>query len=148
MKKILFGFMLLGGFFFLESTSVFASEEISYDLENHDSIETFELEEGDEPIDVTIVENPSMLRMADKSYTISKNKNKVWSISYTVSVKNNKIVSAYGGQFKASQGKFSNTSVKRSSDSFAFAKGVWTNRAYSTTLQVKATVKNKNLVVE
>jgi len=87
MKKILFGFMLLGGFFFLESTSVFASEEISYDLENHDSIETFELEEGDEPIDVTIVENPSMLRMADKSYTISKNRQCGGLLSFQIFLK-------------------------------------------------------------
>lgn len=148
MKKVLFSFLLLGGWLFLESTSVFASEKISYDLENHDSVETFELEEDGEPINITIVENPSLLRMADRSYTISKNKSNVWSISYTVSVKSNKIISAYGSQFKASQGGFSNTSVKRASDSLALAKGVWTNRAYSTVLQVKATVKNKNLIVE
>lgn len=148
MKKVLFSVMLLGGFLFLESTSAFASDGISYDLEKHANIEMFELEENGELIDVTIVENPSMLLIADKSYTISKNKNNVWSISYTISVKNNKIISAYDGQFKASQGSFSNNSVKRSSDSLALAKGIWTNRAYSTTLQVKATIKNKNLVVE
>lgn len=149
MKKSAIGFIILGGSFMLGSNLVSASsEEVMYDLTNHHFIESFELEEEGETVDVTIIDNSLFSRMANKTYTVSKNKKNSWAISYKVSMNNNKITSAHSRSFKASQGSFSNTSVTRSSNSLAIGKGSWKHRGYATTLQVKTTVRNNNLVVE
>ena len=143
MKKVAISFIILG-----TNLASANTEEVLYDLDNHHFIESFELEEDGEIVDVTIIDNSLFSRMADKTYTVSKNKKNSWSISYKVSVKNNKITSAHGGSFKASQGSFSNTSVTRHSNSSASAKGTWKHRAYASNLTVKATVRNNKLVVE
>lgn len=149
MNKVAISFIILGGSFILGSTLASAdTEEVVYDLANHHFIESFELEEDGEIIDVTIIDNSLFSRMADKTYTISKNKKNSWDISYKVSVKNNKITSAHSGSFKAAQGSFSNTSVTRHSNSSASAKGAWKYRAATSTIQVKASVVNNNLNVQ
>jgi len=86
--------------------------------------------------------------MADKTYTISKSKKNSWSISYKISVTNNKITSAHSKSFKAVQGNFSNTSVTKHSISSASAKGVWKYRAATNTIQVKTSVVNNKLSVQ
>lgn len=149
MKKVAISFIILGSSFILGTNLASANtEEVIYDLDNHNLVESFELEEDGEIIDVTIVDDSLISRMADKTYTVSKNKKNSWSISYKVSVKSNKITSAHSGSFKASQGNFSNTSVTRHSNSSASAKGTWKHRAYASNLTVKATVRNNKLVVE
>lgn len=149
MKKVAISFIILGSSFILGTNLASANtEEVLYDLDNHNLVESFELEEDGEIIDVTIVDDSLISRMADKTYTVSKNKKNSWSISYKVSVKSNKITSAHSGSFKASQGNFSNTSVTRHSNSSASAKGTWKHRAYASNLTVKATVRNNKLVVE
>ncbi|MFW7369167.1 DUF5626 family protein [Vagococcus fluvialis] len=149
MKKVAISFIILGSIFILGTNLASANtEEVIYDLDNHNLVESFELEEDGEIIDVTIVDDSLISRMADKTYTVSKNKKNSWSISYKVSVKSNKITSAHSGSFKASQGNFSNTSVTRHSNSSASAKGTWKHRAYASNLTVKATVRNNKLVVE
>ena len=149
MKKVAISFIMLGGSFMLSSNLASANtEEVVYDLTNHHFIESFELEEDGEIVDVTIIDNSLFSRMADKTYTVSKNKKNYWAISYKVSVKNNKITSAHSGSFKASQGSFSKTSVTRHSNTSASAKGTWKHRAYASNLTVKATVRNNKLVVE
>lgn len=149
MKKVAISFIILGGSFILSSNPASANtEEIAYDLNNHNFIESFELVEDGELIDVTIVDDSFISRMADKTYTVSKNKKNSWAISYKVSVKNNKITSAHSGSFKASQGSFSKTSVTRHSNSSASAKGTWKHRAYASNLTVKATIRNNKLVVD
>jgi len=149
MKKVAISFIVLGSSFILGSNLVSAtSEEVMYDLTNHHFIETFEIEEEGEIVDVTVIDNSLFSRMADKTYTISKSKKNSWAISYKVTVKSNKITSAYGGSFKASQGSFSNTSVIRSSNSLAIGKGAWKYRAATSTIQVKTSVVNNNLNVQ
>lgn len=149
MKKVAISFIILGSSFILGTNLASANtEEVIYDLDNHNLVESFELEEDGEIIDVTIVDDSLISRMADKTYTVSKNKKNSWSISYKVSVKSNKITSAHSGSFKASQCNFSNTSVTRHSNSSASAKGTWKHRAYASNLTVKATVRNNKLVVE
>ena len=149
MKKVAISFIILGSSFILGTNLASANtEEVIYDLDNHNLVESFELEEDGEIIDVTIVDDSLISRMADKTYTVSKNKKNSWSISYKVSVKSNKITSAHSGSFKASQGNFSNTSVTRHSNSSASAKGTWKHRAYASNLTVTATVRNNKLVVE
>lgn len=149
MKKVAISFIILGSIFILGTNLASANtEEVVYDLANHHFIESFELEKDGEIVDVTIIDNSLFSRMADKTYTVSKNKKNSWAISYKVSVKNNKITSAHGGSFKAAQGSFSNTSVTRHSNSSASAKGTWKHRAYASNLTVKATVRNNKLVVE
>lgn len=149
MKKVAISFIILGSSFILGTNLASANtEEVIYDLDNHNLVESFELEEDGEIIDVTIVDDSLISRMADKTYTVSKNKKNSWSISYKVSVKSNKITSAHSGSFKALQGNFSNTSVTRHSNSSASAKGTWKHRAYASNLTVKATVRNNKLVVE
>ncbi|MBO0476261.1 MULTISPECIES: DUF5626 family protein [Vagococcus] len=149
MKKVAISFIILGSSLILGTNLASANtEEVIYDLDNHNLVESFELEEDGEIIDVTIVDDSLISRMADKTYTVSKNKKNSWSISYKVSVKSNKITSAHSGSFKASQGNFSNTSVTRHSNSSASAKGTWKHRAYASNLTVKATVRNNKLVVE
>ncbi len=143
MKKVAISFIILG-----TNLASANTEEVIYDLDNHNLVESFELEEDGEIIDVTIVDDSLISRMADKTYTVSKNKKNSWSISYKVSVKSNKITSAHSGSFKAWQGNFSNTSVTRHSNSSASAKGTWKHRAYASNLTVKATVRNNKLVVE
>lgn len=149
MKKVAISFIILGSSLILGTNLASANtEEVIYDLDNHNLVESFELEEDGEIIDVTIVDDSLISRMADKTYTVSKNKKNSWSISYKVSVKSNKITSAHSGSFKASQGNFSNTSVTRHSNSSASAKGTWKHRAYASNLTVKATVRNNKLVIE
>ena len=149
MKKIAISFIMLGGSFLLGSKLASANtEEVVYDLANHHFIESFELEEDGDIVDVTIIDNSLFSRMADKTYTVSKNKKNSWAISYKVSVKNNKITSAHGGSFKAAQGSFSNISVTRYSNSSASAKGAWKYRAATNTIQVKTSVVNNNLSVQ
>lgn len=149
MKKVAISFIILGSSLILGTNLASANtEEVIYDLDNHNLVESFELEEDGEIIDVTIVDDSLISRMADKTYTVSKNKKNSWSISYKISVKSNKITSAHSGSFKASQGNFSNTSVTRHSNSSASAKGTWKHRAYVSNLTVKATVRNNKLVVE
>jgi len=148
MKKIVLSSIILASGIILGSHTVSANEEaIYYDLENHQLIESFEIEEDGELLDVTITDHSLFSRMADKTYTVSKSKKNAWVISYKVAVKNNKITSAYGGNFKASQGSFSNTSVSRLSNSSAIGKGAWKYRASTSTIQVKVAVVNNNLKV-
>lgn len=149
MNKVAISFIILGGSFMLGSKLASANtEEVLYDLDNHQLVESFELEEDGEIVDVTIIDNSLFSRMADKTYTVSKSKKNSWSISYKVTVKSNKIASAYGGNFTASQGSFSNTSVTRHSDSLAVGKGAWKYRAATNTIQVKTSVVNNNLSVQ
>lgn len=149
MKKVAISFIVLSSSFMLGSNLVSAdTEEFLYNLDNHHFIETFELVENGELVDVTIMDNSFVYRMADKTYTISKSKKNSWAISYKVTVKSNKITSAYGGSFTASQGSFSNTSVTRHSDSLAVGKGAWKYRAATSTIQVKASVVNNNLSIQ
>ena len=149
MKKVAISFIILGSSLILGTNLASANtEEVIYDLDNHNLVESFELEEDGEIIDVTIVDDSLISRMADKTYTVSKNKKNSWSISYKVSVKSNKITSAHSGSFKASQGNFSNTSVTRHSNSSASAKGAWKYRAATNTIQVKTSVVNNNLSVQ
>ena len=149
MKKIASSFIILGGSFILSSNLVLAnSEDVAYDLNHHDIIESFELVEDGEIINITILDDSFTSRMTDKTYTVSKNKSNSWSISYKVTVKNNKITSAHSGSFKASQGSFSNTSVTKSSNSLAVGKGAWKYRAATNTIQVKTSVVNNNLKVQ
>lgn len=149
MKKVAISFIVLGGSLILGTTFASAStEEIVYDLNNHNFIESFEIAEDGELVDVTIVDDSFISRMADKTYTISKSKKNSWAISYKVTIRSNKITSAYGGSFTASQGNFSNTSVTRCSNSLAIGKGAWKYRAATSTIQVKASVVNNNLSVQ
>lgn len=149
MKKGIISFIMLGASFILCSNLVSAdNKEIVYDLDNHSVIESFKLEEDGEIVDVTIVDDSFVSRVADKTYTVSKDKKNSWSISYKVTIKNNKITSAYGGNFSALQGSFSNTSVTRHSDSLALAKGAWKYRAATNNIQVKTTVSNNQLIVQ
>ncbi|MCP8859480.1 DUF5626 family protein [Latilactobacillus curvatus] len=159
MKKVAISFIILGGSFVLGSNLASANnEEVIYDLSNHQSIESFELEEDGNIVSVTIIDDSLLqnldykiiqpFRLADKTYTVSKNKKNSWSISYKVSVKNNQLTSAHSGSFKAAQGSFSNTTVTRHSNSSASAKGTWKHRAYASNLTVKATIRNNKLVVE
>ncbi|MGX7024955.1 DUF5626 family protein [Vagococcus hydrophili] len=149
MKKLVLSLSVFGGGFFLNGHDALASEtKVNYDLDNHQLLETFTLEEQGEKVTITILDNSLFSRMPDKTYTVSKSKNNSWTISYKVNVKKNKITAAHSGQFTAIQGSFSNTSVKRHSDSLAIGKGVWKNRSYTSNVQVKTTVKNNSLVVE
>jgi len=149
MQKIGIISIIIGGSFILGSNLVIAhTEEVVYDLNNHQLIESYVLEDDGEIVDITIIDNSLFSRMADKTYTVSKNKKNSWSISYKVSVKNNKIVSAYDGSFIAAQGSFSNSSVTRHSNSSASAKGAWRYHAATNTIQVKTTVVNNNLSVK
>lgn len=149
MKKIASSFIILSGSFILGSNLVLAnSEDVTYDLNHHDAIESFELIEDGELINITILDDSFTSKMVDKTYTVSKSKSNSWSISYKVTVKNNKITSAHSGSFKASQGSFSNTSVTRSSNSLAVGKGAWKYRAATNTIQVKTSVVNNNLKVQ
>lgn len=149
MKKLVVSFIIVGSSLILGTKLVSANTaDIGYDLNNHDFVESFELEEDGEAVDITIIDNSLFSRMADKTYTISKSKKNSWSISYKVNIKSNKITSAYGGNFTALQGSFSNTSVSRSSNSLAIGKGAWKYRAATNTIQVKTSVVNNNLSVQ
>jgi len=56
MKKVAISFIVLGSSFILGSNLVSAtSEEVMYDLTNHHFIETFEIEEEGEIVDVTVI---------------------------------------------------------------------------------------------
>lgn len=147
MKKVLISSIVLSASFVLGGSYVSASEqEAIYNLEDHNFIETFQLEEDGELIDVTIIDNPSFLRVADKTYTITKSKQKVWSISYKISVKNNKITSAHSSKFSAAQGNFSNTSLKKTSDTNVVATGIWNKNSIKSTITSQVSIKNKKLV--
>lgn len=126
---------------------------MSYDLTDHQPIETFTIEEDGEPVEITITDDSLInynlfARIADKTYTISKNKQNSWVISYKVAIKSNKITSAYGGQFTASQGSFSNTSVSKISDYTAIGKGSWKYRAATNVIQVKTIISNNTLSIQ
>lgn len=150
-KIFISSFIIVGGGIFGTSiASATNDSEVMYNLKNHSPIETYQLldTDSDELIEITIIDNSFVSRMADKTYTISKNKKNSWSISYKISVKNNKITSAYGGNFTATQGNFSNTSVSKHSDTLAIGKGSWKYRAAVSSIQAKATISNKNLIIE
>ena len=152
MKKseIMSRLILIGVSLSYSSTS-FASEQEKaiFDLNHLTSAETVEIMEQDELLEVTVAPTVNKFRrLADKTYTITKNKKNHWSISYKVSILNNKISSAQSATFKTSKGKFSNTSVKRESSIQAVAKGSWSYNAYATPLKVTATIQNKQLIVK
>ena len=114
MNKVAISFIVLGGSFMLGSNLVSANtEEVIYDLDNHQLVESFELEENGELVDVTIIDNSLFSRMADKTYTVSKSKKNSWSISYKVTVKRTRLPPAKGGIFLASQGGFQKPPVLR-----------------------------------
>ncbi|HCM88580.1 MULTISPECIES: DUF5626 family protein [Vagococcus] len=149
MKKLVINFFVLGGGFFLNGHDTLASEtKVNYDLNNHQLLETFTLEEQGEKVTITILDNSLFSRMPDKTYTVSKSKNNAWTISYKVNVKKNKITAAHSGQFTEIQGSFSNTSVKRHSDSLAIGKGSWKYRSATNVVQAKTTVSNNQLVIQ
>lgn len=149
MKKLVMSLFVFGGGFFLNGPDALASEtKVNYDLDNHQLLETFTLEEQGETVAITILDNSLFYIMPDKTYTVSKSKNNFWTISYKVNVKNNKITSAHSGQFTAIQGSFSNTSVKRHSNSLAIGKGSWKYRSATNVVQVKTTVSNNQLVIQ
>jgi len=153
MKKIIMSLIIISASFTIGTQIYSAEDMVAYDLTAHQPIEVFTIEEDGETVVITITDDSLthynlLARIADKTYTISKNKQNSWAISYKVSIKNNKITSAYGGQFTASQGSFSNTSVSKLSDYTAIGKGTWKHRAFATNLQIEASIKNSNLVVE
>lgn len=148
MKKLSLSFMLLVGGILMVSHNVQASEqEMVYDLDNHALLETVTLEEDGEPVEVSVMDTSLFSRVADKTYTISKSKKNAWSISYKATIKNNQFTSASGGNFKAIQGNFSNTSVTKQSGTLAIGKGSWKYRAATSVIQVKASISNKKLTV-
>lgn len=147
MKKIAISSIILSAGFILGGSYVSANEEeIIYNLDNHDFIETFTLEEDGELVDITIIDNPSFLRVADKSYTITKSQKGKWSVSYKISVKNNKITSAYGSKFTATHGSFSKTSVKKTSETSASAQGLFNWKNVKSTVKSTVQIKNKKLI--
>lgn len=153
MKKTFMSVTIISVSFTIGTQIYFAEDVISYDLIDHQPIEIFTTEEDGEPIEITITDDSLtnynlFARIADKTYTISKNKQNSWAISYKVSIKNNKVTSAFGGQFNASQGSFSNTSVSKLSDYAAIGKGTWKHRAFATNLQIKTSIKNNKLFIE
>jgi len=148
MKKIFMSVIMIGVSFTIGTQIYSAEEVISYDLTDHQPIEIFTTEEEGEHVEITITDDNLFTRITDKTYTVSKSKQNSWVISYKVSIKNNKITSAHGGQFKAIQGSFSNTSVSKLSNYSAVGKGTWKNRAYATNLQIKTSIKNNSLVIE
>lgn len=123
MNKKITMLMMVILIFMMGGTKSLADEEgVSYNLQKNEKEESFKVVENDEVIDITIVEDAITSRLADKSYTVTKSKSGSWSISYKVSVKSNKIKSAYGGLFKVSKGSFSKQSASRLSKSSAVGK--------------------------
>jgi len=153
MKKVIMSVIMIIVILTIGTPIYYAEEVVSYDLTDHQPIESFTVEEDGYPVEITITDDSLTSyhlfdRIANKTYTISKNKKNSWAISYKVAIKNNKITSAYGGKFTAAQGSFSNTSVSKLSDYTAIGKGVWKHRAFATNLQIKTSIKNNSLVIE
>lgn len=153
MKKSFISLVMISASLTMGTKIYFADEIVSYDLTNHQPIEYFTIDEDGETVEIIVIDDSNnqyslMSGITDKTYTISKNKPNSWSISYKVSIKNKKITSAYGGNFTATQGSFSNTSVTKASDYLAIGKGAWKYRAATNTIQVKASISNNNLNIQ
>lgn len=153
MKKIVTSIIMIIVSFTISKQAYSAEEVVSYDLTDHQPIETFTIEEDGETVEINIIDDSLtnynlFARIADKTYTVSKNRKGLWDISYKISIKSNKITSAYGGSFKAIQGIFSNTSVIKNSASSAIGKGTWKQRAAIAYVQATATISDNKLIIK
>lgn len=89
------------------------------------------------PIEISVSEDSKNLRMANKTYTVTK-KGAGWHVSYKVGVKSNKITTVTGLNAVATIGSFTSSSLKKISSikaSWTAVRkvGILSNSVYCTT---------------
>ncbi|MFD1465649.1 DUF5626 family protein [Lapidilactobacillus mulanensis] len=127
MKKILSVMILCLAFICVSArndsaaTIVESVPSLDYNLTTGGTQSTEGNDEEGHLIEITVSEVPSFLRMANKTYTVSK-KGLGWHVSYEIGVKSNKITTVSGLSAVATTGSFTSSKLQKISST----KASWT----------------------
>lgn len=144
LKKIISVFVFLCTIGLLGTMQVSANEipELEYDM-----MQGGETVFSDDEISLTIREDETNCRMADKTYTVEK-KNSSWLMKYSIKVKKNKIQSVSNSVVKVYKGSTSNVSLTKNSTSKASLSMKWKSGILSSNVSLVATIANGKLKVK
>ncbi|WP_125606236.1 DUF5626 family protein [Lapidilactobacillus bayanensis] len=120
MKKII-SILVIGLAFICVSTKTTFAEvddenqpALNYDLAIGGTQTLTKTDTEGNSVEITVSEDQNILRMANKTYTVSK-KGAGWHVSYKVGVKSNKITTVSGLNAVATIGSFKSSSLKKNS---------------------------------
>lgn len=121
--------------------------EAVYDLEKGGT-QVFHLTEEDGSSSEIVIEPvPSVFRIGNGTYKISKTVKNCWSASFYVSISSNKITKAYNKSCKALTGKITASSLVRNSSTKATLEFSIKHVATNIPIKIIAYIKNQKLVV-
>lgn len=121
--------------------------EVVYDLEEGGT-QVFHLTEEDGTISEIVIEPvPSVFRINNGAYKISKTVKNRWSASFYVSISSNKITKAYNKSCKALTGKITASSLVRNSSAKATLGFTYKQLYSSNNISIIVTIKSGKLNV-
>ncbi len=121
--------------------------EVVYDLEEGGT-QVFHLTEEDGSSSEIVIEPvPSVFRISNGTYKISKTVKNRWSASFYVSISSNKITKAYNKSCKALAGKISDSSLVRNSNTKATLAFSIKHANIKVPIKIIAYIKNNKLAV-
>ena len=147
MKRLLTLFSFIFAFTFLTAVPTQAATEtnsqpsLNYNLTVGGTQSTMIKKETGQPVEIMVKEEPNFLRMANKTYTVSK-KSGGWKVSYKIKVKSNKIISVFGLNAVATAGSFKSSSLKKVSSKKASWQAIYKVGLYEKNVFCIATISN------
>lgn len=121
--------------------------EVVYDLEKGGT-QVFHLTEEDGSSSEIVIEPvPSVFRISNGTYKISKTVKNRWTASFYVSISSNKITKAYNKSCKALVGKISASSLVRNSSTKATLEFSIKHATINVPIKITAYIKNNKLAV-
>lgn len=119
--------------------------EVVYDLEEGGT-QVFHLTEEDGSSSEIVIEPvPSVFRISNGTYKISKTVKNRWTASFYVSISSNKITKAYNKSCNALVGKISASSLVRNSSTKATLTFTYKRLHSTNSISIIATIKNGKL---
>lgn len=147
MKKIIIAIILLVGT--MNVSNIQAAEisgGASYDLTTG-GIQSFnEIDENGETAEVTVSQDNSMLKMVNKTYTVSR-KGRDWKVSYKVGIHSNKITKVSSLKVVGTGGSFTKRSLKRYSTIKAKGSAIHHRGIIKNEVHCVTNLKNKKLII-
>lgn len=130
-----------------EISSETVATEVVYDLEEGGT-QIFHLTEEDGSSSEIVIEPvPSVFRISNGTYKISKTVKNRWTASFYVSISSNKITKAYNKSCKALVGKISASSLVRNSSTKATLTFFIKYANIDVSIKIIAYIKNNKLAV-
>ena len=121
--------------------------EVVYDLEEGGT-QVFHLTEEDGSSSEIIIEPvPSVFRISNGTYKISRTSKGNWTASFYITVNSNKIIKAYNKSCKALRGTISKIALTKNSSSKTTLSFTYKSIVFNATTGIVATIKGRKLSV-